>query len=66
MNAELIDIYDRMTREEHPHTPYYNGDHWSVPYLINSPDAHAAGVGEMLFKTLREAIAAALKLKPLK
>ena len=60
MEPDLIDIYDRKVREEHPHTPYYNGDHWAVPYVINSHDVHLAGVGEALFHTLREAIVEAL------
>jgi hypothetical protein len=65
MNKDVIDIYDRMVREEHPHVPYYNGNYWAFPYLVGNEGGFGGGVGERTFTTLREAIVEALKLQPL-
>jgi hypothetical protein len=65
MQPNLIDVFDQMTHEEHPNTPYFNGDHWAVPYLVTNAGGSGGGVGAALFNTLREAMVEALKLKPL-
>jgi hypothetical protein len=65
MKTELIDIYDQMVRQEHPNLPYYNGDHWAVPYLVSNDGGFGGGVGEALFSKLSNAIKKALELTPL-
>ena len=57
MNSDLIDIYDKMVRQQHPYLPEYDGNHWCFPYLMSAGDAY--------FYSLREAIEEALKRQPL-